>query len=120
MDGAQETSWPKTRPACATQDARKRTGLRKSFIIATYGVHSLALLVQRLLHRRLEEAGIDFSPVRAMQALSTLRVVTLRLDDHPERRGVSGGCPDARRVLKTVGVTELRPPDPPDHEKTVM
>ena len=31
-------------------------------------VAALALLVQRLLHRRLEQAGIDFSPERAMQA----------------------------------------------------
>jgi transposase len=83
-------------------------------------VAALALLVQRLLHRRLEEAGIDFSPERAMQALSTLRVVSLRLDDQPERRGVSGGCPDARRVLKALGLTELKPPDPPDGEETVM
>jgi transposase len=83
-------------------------------------VAALALLVQRLLHRRLEEAGIDFSPERAMQALSTLRVVTLRLEDQPERRGVSGGCPAARRVLKALGLTELRPPDPPDGEKTLM
>ena len=83
-------------------------------------VAALALLVQRLLHRRLEEAGIDFSPERAMQALATLRVVTLRVDDQPERRGVSGGCPDARRVLKALGLTELRPPDPPDDEKTLM
>jgi transposase len=83
-------------------------------------VAALALLVQRLLHRRLEQAGIDFSPERAMQALCTLRLVTLRLEDQPERRGVSGGCPDARRVLKALGVTELKPPDPPAHEKTVM
>jgi transposase len=83
-------------------------------------VAALALLVQRLLHRRLEEAGIDFSAERAMQALGTLRLVTLRLDDQSERRGVSGGCPDARRVLKALGVSELRPPDPPESEKTVM
>jgi transposase len=83
-------------------------------------VAALALLVQRLLHRRLEQAGIDFSPERAIQALGTLRLVTLRLDDQPERRGVSGGCPDARRVLKALGVSELKPPDPPDGEKTVM
>lgn len=82
-------------------------------------VAALALLVQRLLHRRLEQAGIDFSCERAMQALSTLRLVTLRLDDQSQRRGVSGGCPDARRVLKALGVTELKPPDPPESEKTV-
>ncbi len=83
-------------------------------------VAALALLVQRLLHRRLEQAGIDFSPERAMQAVSTLRLVTLRLDDQSQRRGASGGCPDARRVLKAVGVAELKPPDPPDSENTVM
>lgn len=83
-------------------------------------VAALALLVQRLLHRRLEQAGIDFSPERAIQALSTLRLVTLRLDDQPERRGVSGGCPDARRVLKALSLTDLKPPAPPDGEKSVM
>jgi transposase len=83
-------------------------------------VAALALLVQRLLHRRLEQAGIDFSPERAMQALSTVRLVTLRLDDQPERRGVSGGCPDARRVLKALKLTDLKPPVPPEGEETVM
>ena len=83
-------------------------------------VAALALLVQRLLHRRLEQAGIDFSPERAMQALSTLRSVTIRLDDQPERRGVSGGCPDARRVLKALSLTDFKPPDPPEGEKTVV
>jgi transposase len=83
-------------------------------------VAALALLVQRLLHRRLEQVGINFSPERAMQALSTLRVVTVRLDDQPERRGVSGRCPDARRVLKALSLTDLKPPDPPKGEKTVV
>jgi transposase len=83
-------------------------------------VAALALLVQRLLHRRLEQAGIDFSPERAMQALSTVRMVTLRLDDQPERRGVSGGCPDARRVLKALKLADLKPPVPPDGDETVM
>ena len=58
-------------------------------------VAALALLVQRLLDRRLEEAGINFSAERAMEALQTVRLVTFRMDDRPERRGVSGGCPDA-------------------------
>ena len=83
-------------------------------------VAALALLVQRLLHRRLEQAGIDFSPERAMQALATVRHVTIRLDGQPERHGVSGGCPDARRVLKALKLTDLRPPAPPKGQETVM
>ena len=81
---------------------------------------ALALLVERLLDRRLEQAGIDFSPERAMQALCTVRLVTLRLDDQPERSGVSGGCPDARRVLKALKLADLKPPTPPVGEETVM
>ena len=55
-----------------------------------------------------------------MQALATVRHVTIRLDDQPERRGVSGGCPDARRVLKALKLTDLKPPDPPEGQETVM
>ena len=76
-------------------------------------VAALALLVQRLLDRRLEEAGIDFSAERAMEALQTVRLVTFRLDDRPERRGVSGGCPDARRVLKALKLTGSEAADTP-------
>ena len=83
-------------------------------------VATLALLVQRLLDRRLEEAGINFSAERAMEALQTVRLVTFRMDDRPERRGVSGGCPDARRVLKALKLTDLKPPTPPEGEETVM
>jgi transposase len=83
-------------------------------------VAALALLVQRLLHRRLEQAGIDFSPERAIQALATVRHVTIRLDNQPERRGVSGGCPDARRVLKALKLTELKPLVPPEGQETIM
>ena len=83
-------------------------------------VAALALLVQRLLGRRLKEAGVDLSPERAMRALSTVRLVTFRLEGQPERRGVAGGCPDARRVLKALKVVAQRPPTPPRGEETVM
>ncbi len=63
-------------------------------------VAALALLVQRLLGRRLQEAGVDLSPARAMQALATVRLVTFHLEGQPERRGVTGGCPDARQVSR--------------------
>jgi transposase len=83
-------------------------------------VAALALLVQRLLGRRLQDAGVDLSPVRAMQALSTVRLVTFRLEGQPERRGMAGGCPDARLVLKALKLVDQRPPTPPQGEETVM
>jgi transposase len=83
-------------------------------------VAALALLVQRLLHRRLQQAGTNLSPERAMQALATVRHVTIRLDGQPERRGVSAGCPDARQVLKALKLTDLKPPKPPDGAESVM
>jgi hypothetical protein len=83
-------------------------------------VAALALLVQRLLGRRLEEAGVDLSPSRALQALSTVRLVTFPLEGQPERRGITGGCPDARRVLKALKLVDQRPSAPPKGEDTVM
>jgi transposase len=83
-------------------------------------VAALALLVQRLLGRRLKEAGVDLSPAQAMQALTTVRLVTFRLKGQPERRGVAGGSQDARRVLKALKLLDQRPPTPPEGEETVM
>jgi transposase len=83
-------------------------------------VAALALLVQRLLGRRLNEARVDRSPARAMQALATVRLVTFRLKGQPERRGLAGGCPDARLVLKGLKLVDQRPPAPPEGEDTVM
>jgi hypothetical protein len=83
-------------------------------------IAALALLVQRLLGRRLKEAGVDLSPARALEALSTVRLVIFRLEGPPERRGVTGGCPDARWVLKALKLVDQRPPAPPAGEEAVM
>jgi len=55
-----------------------------------------------------------------MQALSTVRVVTFRLAGQPIRRGVTSGCPDARKVLKALKVVDLRPPSPVEGEETTL
>jgi transposase len=83
-------------------------------------VAALALLVQRLLGRRLEDAGVDLSPARALQALATVRLVSFHLEGRPERRGLTGGCPDARLVLKALKLADQRPPVPPAGEETVL
>lgn len=83
-------------------------------------VAALALLVQRLLGRRLNESGVDLSPARAMQALATVRLVTFHLKGQPERRGLAAGCPDARLVLKALKLVDQRPPAPPEGEDAVI
>jgi hypothetical protein len=67
-----------------------------------------------------DHAGTDFSPERAMQALSTIRLVSLRLEDQAELRGVSGGCPDALRVLKALKLTDWKPPPQPKGEASII
>ena len=55
-----------------------------------------------------------------LQAGSTVRLVMFRLEGQPERRGVAGGCPDARSVLKALNLVDQRPPAAPEGEETVM
>jgi transposase len=85
-------------------------------------VAALALLLSRLLERRLQEAGVDLSAAEALHAVSTIRVVDFRLSSQPGglgvRRGVSTGSPRARQVLKALGITELKPPPAPADEPT--
>ena len=83
-------------------------------------VAALALLLERLLERRLKDAGADLSAPAALEALTTIRIVDFRLDGQPVRRGVSTGSPHARQVLKALGITDLRPPTPPKDQITVV
>jgi hypothetical protein len=52
--------------------------------------------------------------------LSTVHLVTLRLEGQSPRRGVNGGSSDARRVLKVLKLSDPRPPEPPKGEDSVM
>ncbi len=83
-------------------------------------VAALALLVERLLERRLKEAGVNLSAPDALEALATIRLVTFHLAGQPVRRGVSGGSPHARQVLKALGISDLKPPTPPENQDTLM
>jgi hypothetical protein len=71
-------------------------------------VATLAQLVQRLLDRRLKEAGIEFSAVRAMEVLSTVRHVTFRVQGQEKRCGVAGGI--TWRPACVQGAQDRRPP----------
>jgi transposase len=82
-------------------------------------VAALALLLQRLLERRLVRAKVAMSAAEAMQALETIRVVQFHLAGQAPRQGVSTGSPRARQVLKTLDVRQLRPPTPAGPETEV-
>jgi transposase len=75
-------------------------------------VAALALLVQRLLERRLQEADVTLSAPQALQAVESIRLVEFKLDGH-KRRGVSTATPRARQVLKALRIEDTRPPEPP-------
>lgn len=82
-------------------------------------VAALALLLQMLLQRRLEEAGVALSAEQALQALETIRHVRFQVHDET-RSGISAKNPRARQVLNALKITELRPPCAPAGETTVM
>jgi hypothetical protein len=83
-------------------------------------VAALALLLERLLERRLKEAGVDLSSPDALEAVATVRLVTFQLAGQPVRRGVSGGSTHAHQVLKALAISDLKPPTPPKDQNTVM
>jgi len=83
-------------------------------------VATLALLLERLLGRRLQEKGVDLSAASAMEAVSTIRAVTFRVPEGPPRRGISRGSPHAGQVLNALKINDRSPPTPPESEETVM
>jgi transposase len=82
-------------------------------------VAALGLLLQTLLQHRMDKAEVGLSAEHALQALETVRYVRFRIDDDA-RTGVSAANPRARQVLKALGITNVRPPAPPEGEPTVM
>lgn len=83
-------------------------------------VATLALLLERLLERRLQEAGVDFSASSALEAVATLRAVTIRVPEGPPRLGTSRGSPHAGQVFNALKISDRRPPTPPEGQATVM
>jgi len=74
-------------------------------------VAALALLVQRLLQRRLDDDAVDLSAAQSLQAVETVCLVNFKIDNK-RRRGVSTPSGRARQILKAVGITEMAPPTP--------
>ena len=83
-------------------------------------VAALALLLTRVLECRLKDAGVDLSTEEALQALSTIRLVSFKVGPVSARTGVSAGSPRARQVLQALGIEEMKPPTPPEGEQVIV
>jgi transposase len=82
-------------------------------------IAALGLLLETLLQHHLERAESNLSAEQALQALETVRHVSFQVGGE-RRTGVSASNPRARQVLKALGISDVRPPAPPEREPTVM
>lgn len=86
---------------------------------AHISVAALSLLMERMLERALQDAQVNLSAQAAIEALKTIRYVQFQVDCEI-RSGVTPSNDRARQVLKTLHLTELRPPTPPAGQETRM
>jgi len=82
-------------------------------------VAALAFLLDRMLERALKDGGVTLSAESAWSALQTVRQVSFRVQGQL-RHGVTPGSSRARQVLKTLKLSDIRPPTPPPGEETRM
>src|SRR6266851_5517518 len=82
-------------------------------------VAALAFLIERMLERALQDAGLSLSARSALEALKTIRYVQFRVDGEL-RSGVTPGSSRARQVLQALKLADHRPPTPPSGEETTM
>jgi transposase len=83
-------------------------------------VAALAFLLQTALEKKLKAAGLDLCAQRALQALSTVRVVDLDLGCGQSKRCVTRASGRGASVLRALGITKLEPPpSPPPGEEQI-
>lgn len=72
-------------------------------------VAALSFLIERMLERALQEAGVNLSAQAALEALKTIRHVQFRIDGKL-RSGTTPGSLRARQVLNALKLADRRPP----------
>jgi len=78
---------------------------KQSRVRAHIFVAALAFLLERVLERKLKEAGTDLSVTDALQALATIGVVEFDVGGS-SKVGVTPGSARAREVLRALGVSK--------------
>ena len=73
-------------------------------------VQVAALALQRMLERRLREAGEDLSAPAALRALQTVKLVEFEAVEGGRKRVVTQGSEQARKVLEALNIGRKPPP----------
>jgi len=108
------------------RDLKDPIGLRpiwhqtESRVRAHIFVAALSFLLQRVLERRLKEAGAGLSAVEALGAAKTVRWVRFKVDGDGGRVGVTPGSPRAQQVLAALRIKDRRPPQPPEGQREAV
>jgi len=82
-------------------------------------VAALSFLIERMLERALRDAGVNLSAQAALESLKTIRHVQFRIAGQL-RSGTTPGSSRARQVLKSLKLTDHRPPPAPAAAETTM
>lgn len=82
-------------------------------------VAAVSFLIERMLERALQIAGVNLSAQSALAALRTIRQVQFRVDGQL-RCGTTPGSSRARQVLNALKLTDHRPPVAPPGAETTM
>ena len=85
-------------------------------------VASLALVFDRILQRKLDQAGVELSSQRAWQAVEAVQLVEFELDKERVKSGVcvnGDANSEARQVLRAVGA-RLQAPKPPTQGERII
>lgn len=88
------------RPIYHRQDNR----VRGHIFVAT-----LAFLLEHALERKLRRAGVGLSAEEALHALQTVHIVDTEVGEET-KRGCTAGRSRGRKVLESLGITQLDPP----------
>jgi hypothetical protein len=79
----------------------------------------VARLSHRAIEKKLKSAGLDLSATEALFALRSVRVDSA-LADGSTKRCVTQPTQRVAAILRALEISDIKPPTPPKHDKTIL
>ena len=93
---------------------------RAAILLMSLGEQDAANVLKQLDAKEVQKLGIAMAELKEISRDQMSSVLDKFISIADAKANVAGGSPDARRVLKALGVADLRPPSPPRGENTAM